>query len=165
MPIETTCPGIRVSLADYTRAELVVARLRASDPLGIIEELSHALRLQEVLGDLFSFYHAAVNHEFLSNSALPAGLAIPHARSTQVSRLTMAVGRTAKPVIWGGKGSLPVDLVFLLAVPATAAQDHLSLLSGIAGLANQSEMLRQLRAAPDARGMFELLNVIQLPAG
>ena len=157
MSAEIMAGAVDEILAEYTRPELIVPCLRATDPLGMVEELSQCLRGQEIIGDLFSFYHAAVNHEFLSPSALRSGIAIPHARSSHVRRLTMAVGRARQPVLWGGREALPVDLVFLLAVPATAAEEHLALLSGIAGLANQTGMLHRLRTSPDARGMFEVL--------
>lgn len=164
MPGELTCaapPG----MADFTRPELMIPRLRATDPPGIIQELSRRLYEHGAIGDLLAFYHTAVNHEYLCNSALRTGLAIPHARSPQVGRLTLAVGRTAQPVVWGARGSWPVTQVFLIAVPATDALDHLTLLSGIAGLARQSGRLARLNAAVDAREMFELLKEISVPSG
>ena len=106
--------------------------MREREPAGIIEELSQRLRGNGIVGDVLSFYQAVVNHEFLSNSALPAGIATPHARSAQVSRLTLAVGRADEPVVWGIKESWSVEYVFLIAVPSTEALNHLALLSGIA---------------------------------
>jgi mannitol/fructose-specific phosphotransferase system IIA component (Ntr-type) len=154
MPCEISPAGTLVSIADYTRPELIVPRLRGSDPAGIIEELSQRLRAGGIIGDVLSFYQAVVNHEFLSNSALPAGIATPHARSAQVSRLTLAVGRTREPVVWGMKESWPVEHVFLLAVPPTDASNYLSLLSGIAGFGRRPEMLARLHAAADHRMHF-----------
>ena len=144
-------------MADYTRPELIVPRLGGTDPAGIIKELSERLYAYESIGDRLAFYDAAVNHEFLSSSALPAGVAIPHARSDRISRLTLVVGRTGNPVVWGGKGSWLVEHVFLIAVPSTDALEHLALLSGIAGLIRRPALLARLRAAADAREMFELL--------
>jgi len=163
MPSEISVAGMQGSIAEYTRPELMIPRLRETDQAGIIKELSHQLHDHGDIGDLLAFYHAAVNHEFLCNSALRTGVAIPHARSPQVSRLTLAVGRTNHPVIWGAKGSWGVTLVFLIAVPATDAMDHLSLLSGIAGLVRQSDLLARLGGTTDAREMFELLTQINLP--
>ena len=154
-----------VSLADYTRPELIVPRLRESDPAGIIEELSHRLRAHGIVGDLLSFYHDAINREFLSNSALPVGIATPHARSAQVGRLRLAIGRTSEPVVWGMRGSWTVDCVFLIAVPATDAREYLSLLSGIAAFGHRPEMLQQFRAAADAESVFELLQESRVHPG
>jgi mannitol/fructose-specific phosphotransferase system IIA component (Ntr-type) len=165
MPCEISPAGILLSIADYTRPELIVPRLRGSDPAGIIEELSQRLRAGGIIGDVLSFYQAVVNHEFLSNSALPAGIATPHARSAQVSRLTLAVGRTREPVVWGMKESWPVEYVFLFAVPPTDASNYLSLLSGIASFGRQPEMLAKLHAAADPGCIFELLKEITVRPG
>jgi PTS system fructose-specific IIC component len=162
MPCKVPPVSRRISVADYTRPELIVTRLHESDPAGIIKELSQRLHRHDVIGDVLSFYHAAFNHDLLTNSALPTGIAIPHARSAQVRRLTLAIGRASHPVVWGVKRSWSVDHVFLMAVPATNALDYLSLLSGIARLGDQPEMLAQLRAATDARGVFEILSRINL---
>ena len=162
MPCEFPTAGHRLCLADYTRPELIVPGLRETDPAGIIKELSHRLRAHKAIGDVLSFYHAALNHDLLSNSALPPGIAIPHARSAQVSRLTLAIGRTRQPVVWGIKSAWSVDHVFLIAVPATDARDYLALLSGIATMGGQPEMLARLRAAPDEREIFEFIKTINV---
>ena len=155
-------PSVRnqISLADYTRLELIVPRLIESDPAGIIKELSQRLGAQNVIGDVLSFYHAAFNHDRLNNFALPTGIALPHARSPQVARLTLAIGRTQEPVVWGTKTSWPVDYVFLIAVPATNALDYLVLLSCLAGFGSHAEMLAGLRAATDVRDIFDQLQKI-----
>ena len=165
MPCEISPTGPLVSIADYTRPELIVPRLRECDPAGIIEELSQRLRAGGIIGDVLSFYQAVVNHEFLSNSALPAGIATPHARSAQVGRLTLAIGRVSEPVIWGVGESLSIQYVFLLAVPPTDASNYLSLLSGIASFGSRPEMLAKLRTAADARCIFDLLKEIKVRPG
>ena len=165
MPCEISSAGILVSVADYTRPELIVPRLRERDPVVIIEELSQRLRAGGIIGDVLSFYQTVVNHEFLSNSALPIGIATPHARSAQVSRLTMAIGRTGEPVDWGTTESLPVEYVFLIAVPLTDATNYLSLLSGLAGFGRWPEMLTRQRSAADARSIFKLLKEINVRPG
>jgi PTS system fructose-specific IIC component len=165
MPCEISPAGTLVSVADYTRPELIVPRLRECEPAGIIEELSQRLRASGIISDVLSFYQAVVNHEFLSNSALPAGIAMPHARSAQVGRLTLAIGRVSEPVVWGRKGSLSVEYVFLLAVPPTDASNYLSLLSGIASFASQPEMFARLHTAADTRCIFDLLKEIKVHPG
>ena len=162
MPSEISCAGLQLAIADYTQPGLIVPQLRASDPAGAIEELTHRLGKYEAVGDVLSFYHAAINQEFLTNSALPGGIAIPHARSHQVSHLTFAVGRTAGPVIWKARGARAVELVFLLAVPSTAARDYLVLLSAIVGLSRQPQFLARLRAADNAPEIYGLLQEISL---
>ena len=114
------------------------------------------------LPDVLPFYQAALNQELLSNSANGFGIAVAHARLSGVKHLQFALGRAAPPVVWGTKGSWPVQLVFLLAVPATDAASYLHLLSSLARLGGNHEILAELLVASDTSGMLAILSKIKL---
>ena len=150
------------TVADYTHADLIIPALREEDPPGIISELSHRLQRRGCLPDVLPFYHAALNQELLASSAVDCGLAFPHARLKGVKQLQFAVGRAHRPVNWGPKGSISVQLVFLLAVPATAAAPYLQLLAALARLGQQASLLAELRVATTAEAMFSLLQKLKM---
>jgi mannitol/fructose-specific phosphotransferase system IIA component (Ntr-type) len=154
-----------VSLADYTRPALIVPRLREGDTAGIVSELSQVLHREGAVPDVLPFYQAALNEELLTNSALDCGLAFPHARLSGVKRLQFALGRTLEPIVWGAKSSWPVQLIFLLAVPATDAAGYLQLLASLARLGQQPEVLAQLRAAENAEAILTMLGNIRVRQG
>jgi mannitol/fructose-specific phosphotransferase system IIA component (Ntr-type) len=161
-PELTVVPVGQLTLADYTQPGLVVPRLREHDAAGIISELSHVLQRQGCVADVLPFYHTALNHELLANSAHPCGIALPHGRLSGVKQLQFAFGRAPEPVVWGPKGSCAVQLVFLLAVPATDAACYLHLLASLARLAQQPERLAELRAAEDSHAVISILEKIKL---
>jgi mannitol/fructose-specific phosphotransferase system IIA component (Ntr-type) len=154
-----------VSLADYTRPMLIVPRLRDADTAGIVGELSQVLHREGAVPDVLPFYQAALNQELLSSSALDCGLAFPHARLSGVKRLQFALGRTLEPIAWGAKSSWPVQLIFLLAVPATDAAGYLQLLASLARLGQQPEALALLRAAENAEAILTVLGNIRIRQG
>jgi PTS system nitrogen regulatory IIA component len=163
MPVECATRSVApASLADYTRPNLVVPQLRQKDAAGIISELSHALQRGGFVPDVLPFYHAALNQELLGNSAQACGIAFPHARLSGVKQLQFAFGRAPQPVVWGAKGSWPVQLVFLLAVPATDAASYLHLLASVARLGQRPELLEELRTADRTDNILELLGRIKL---
>ena len=157
--------ALSVSLADYTRSALIVPRLRERDTAGIISELSQLLQREGSVLDVLPFYQAALNQELLTNSALDCGLAFPHARLSGIKRLQFALGRTLEPIAWGAKSSWPVQLVFLLAVPATDAAGYLQLLASLARLGQQPEVLAQLRTAENAEAILTVLRNIRMRQG
>ncbi len=146
------------TLADYTKPALIIPQLRERDTAGIISELSQALQRGGYVPDLLPFYHAALNQELLGNSTLECRFAIPHVRLNAVKRLQFAFGRLSRPVSWGPGKSWPVDMIFLLAVPATEAATSLHLLAGIARLGQKPETLRELRAAETAEALWEIFS-------
>ncbi len=166
MPLEVTINGPScVSLSDYTRPGLILPKLRERDTAGIISELSQALHREGFVPDVLPFYHAALNQELLGNSALECGMAFPHARLSGAKQLQFAFGRTSQPVIWGAKSCRPVQLVFLLAVPATDAARYLHLLASLARLGQTPERLEELRLAETAEAVLDVLGRIRMREG
>ncbi len=161
-PLEVTVSPVAPSLADYTRPELVVPELRERDIAGIIGELSQLLQRRGCVADMLPLYHTALNQELLANSALECGIAFPHARLSGVKQLQFALGRAAQPVRWGARGFWPVQLVFLLAVPATDAASYLQLLASLARLGQQPERLAELRTAQTSDAILAALEKIRM---
>ena len=157
--------AIPVSLADYTGPGLIVPQLREGDTAGIISELSQVLQRQGAVPDVLPFYQSALNQELLTSSALDCGLAFPHARLSGIKRVKFALGRTPAPIAWGAKSSWPVQLIFLLAVPATDAAGYLHLLASLARLGQQPEVLVQLRAAENVEAILAVLGNIRMRQG
>jgi mannitol/fructose-specific phosphotransferase system IIA component (Ntr-type) len=163
MPLQATLPlAVPMTLADYTQPGLIVPELCQRDTAGVVNELSQALQREGYVPDLLPFYHAALNQELLAGSAVECGLAFPHARLSAVKRLQFAFGRTPTPIIWGARGSYPVQFIFLLAVPATDAASYLHLLASLAKLGQQTELLAELRAADSAEAILAALQQIRL---
>jgi PTS system fructose-specific IIC component len=165
-PLDVTLRPVAPStLAEYTRAALIVPRLRERDTAGIISELSQALQREGCVADVLPFYHAALNQELLSNSALECGVALPHARLSGVRHLQFAFGRAPEPLIWGGRGYSPIQLVFLLAVPATDAAGYLHLLASLARLGKEPLLLARLREAESPEVVLAVLEQIRIRQG
>ena len=162
-PLETQALA-HSSLATYTRPGLIIPQLTQRDAAGIISELSQLLQRQGSVPDVLPFYHTALNQELLASSALECGVALPHARLSGVRQLQFALGRVVPPVCWA-KSSQPIDLIFLLAVPATDAACYLHLLSSLARLGQDTELLARLRSASGASEMLSVLEVVPIRTG
>jgi fructose PTS system EIIBC or EIIC component len=154
-----------VSLASYTQPNLILPRLAQRDTAGIISELSQALHGQGFVPDVLPFYHAALNQELLADSALDCGIAFPHARMGGIKHLQFALGRVPEPVIWGAKGIWRIQLVFLLAVPATDAAGYLHLLASLARLGQQPERVAELRSAETPEAILASLSRTAMRTG
>ncbi len=163
MPLEATATSVATaSLADFTKAGLIVPELRERDTAGIINELCQALQREGVLGDVLPFYHGALNRELMATSALECGIAFPHARLNAIKQLQFAFGRTPQPVVWGAQGSVPVQYICLIAVPATDAVGYLHLLAGLARLGQQENLISRIRNALTAEEILAALSGINM---
>lgn len=167
MPRLEVSPSVAgtLNLADYTFPRLIVPEVRERDAAGIIGELSQVLQREGCIPDMLPFYHAALNQELLANTALQCAIAFPHARLGGIKQVRFAFGRTPEPICWGSKSSWPVQLIFLLAVPATDAVRYLQLLANLARLGQEPGLLEELRSAPTAEMILSILERVGVGCG
>ncbi|MCQ9162616.1 MULTISPECIES: fructose-specific PTS transporter subunit EIIC [unclassified Arthrobacter] len=91
-------------------------------------------------------YADALAREQKTATGVPGGIAIPHCRSESVLEATLAMARLAPAVDFGAKDG-PADIVFFIAAPAGADNEHLKLLSKLARSLIKKDFTAALRAA------------------
>jgi mannitol/fructose-specific phosphotransferase system IIA component (Ntr-type) len=152
------------TLADRTYPVLLEPRLRGQDVAAAIHELSYLLHRAGFVRDVLPFYEAALDHERLCSTATEAGWAMPQALVADLERPCFALGRSPQPMDWLPGAKSRVQLVFLLAMPATPSDDFLAIDAGLRALRSDGALLGQLRGATDTGEMFDVLRQIRLPA-
>jgi fructose PTS system EIIA component len=154
-----------MTLADFTRAGLIVPHVASRDATSVIHELSLALQREGCIPDLLPFYHEALNREFLLSTDLEEGMAFPHARLPGLRELAFAFGRSDVPFAWGPGTARPIRMVFLLAVPENDAAGYLPLVSGLTRLSTNLEALEAIRGAVGPEAILAAFRGIELRRG
>ena len=95
--------------------------------------------------------------EMLGSTGFGRGVAIPHCRSAEVNRPTVALLKLEAPVDFKSADSIPVTLVFGLISPENAGATHLHALAAISRIARDDAILAALLDAPDAEALFAVL--------
>lgn len=100
---------------------------------------------------------ALANREALGSTGLGDGVALPHARLDALARPFGLLSVLKQPIPFEAVDGRPVDIVFLLLLPAGAAGTHLPALAA-ASRALRDRMLaarlRGARTAEEAYGLF-----------
>ena len=154
-----------MTLADFTRVGLIIPHLVSRDATSVIHELSLALQREGCVPDWLPFYHEALNREFLLSTDMEEGMAFPHARLPGLRELAFAFGRSDVPFAWGQGTTRPIRMVFLLAVPANAADDYLPLVSGLTRLSTNLAALDAIRRAGEPEEILAAFRGIELRGG
>ncbi|GAA1125778.1 PTS sugar transporter subunit IIA [Nocardioides aquiterrae] len=97
------------------------------------------------LSGVDAFVADVLAREAKGSTALPGGVALPHARSAAVLEPTVAVATLPAPV--DAPNGHDFDLVFLLAVPEDQASDYLKLLRTVTTAAVKPGFRSDCRAA------------------
>ncbi|WP_413249657.1 fructose-specific PTS transporter subunit EIIC [Sinomonas flava] len=145
-------------MTELLSPELVVLDASlGSSPADVIRHLAglvaDAGRATEVEG-LFADAYA---REQKTATGVPGGIAIPHCRSTAVTVPSLAMARLSQPVDFGAKDG-PADLVFFIAAPEGADQEHLKLLAKLARSLIKKDFTASLRAAGSQHEVVSLVN-------
>ncbi len=93
-----------------------------------------------------ALYADALAREQKTATGVPGGIAIPHCRSEAVLEATLAMARLDPAVDFGAKDG-PADIIFFIAAPAGADNEHLKLLSKLARSLIKKDFTAALRAA------------------
>ncbi|MCW8883617.1 MAG: PTS IIA-like nitrogen regulatory protein PtsN [Motiliproteus sp.] len=114
----------------------------------ILSETVDSLDAEEIFTGLIS-------RERLGSTGLGDGIAIPHCRLENCQGTTGALVKLPEPIDFDAIDGNPVDLLFILIVPAEATEQHLQILASLAELFSQEEVRSALRATQDADDLYQ----------
>ena len=134
-----------------------------SEPKDVIRRLAELVVESGRATEIEALYADALAREAKTATGIPGGLAIPHCRSSAVLEPTLALARLSTPVDFGSKDG-PADLVFLIAAPEGADQEHLKILAKLARSLMKKDFTAALRDASTAQQIVELVNNVVAPA-
>ncbi|GAA4192140.1 fructose-specific PTS transporter subunit EIIC [Microbacterium oryzae] len=120
-----------------------------ADKAAVLRSLSARFVAEGRAVDADALFAAAWAREETDATGLPGGIAIPHAKSATVTQASLAFARL-DPAVDFGSFDGPSDIVFMIAAPDTAAEEHLAVLSTLARHLMDDDFLAALRAAKSA---------------
>lgn len=143
-------------MSELITAELVDLDLSAATKDAAARSLAERMVAAHRVTDLDGFLADVAAREAQMPTGLDGGIGIPHCRSEHVNAPTLAFGRSGAGVDFGAADG-PADLIFLIAAPAGADDDHLTILSGLARRLMDPEFTAALRAGTDPRAVAALI--------
>lgn len=145
-----------VDIGDFVTPRAVVAQLRAPTKRQVLQELARRAATMTGIADK-RIYDALAERERLGTTGIGSGVAIPHCRLPELTRLYGVFARLERPVPFEAIDDQPVDLVFLLLAPTEAGAEHLKALARISRLLRDKSTCGKLRGANSADALYALL--------
>ena len=108
-----------------------------------------------------TIFESLIAREKLGSTGFGNGIAIPHCRMPGCVSPLSAVLRLDAPVDFDAIDGAPVDLLFVLLVPAAATDEHLELLRQIASRLDREEVRERLRRATTGQDLYQTVVDIQ----
>jgi nitrogen PTS system EIIA component len=145
-----------MDIRDFLAAADVLSDVRASDKPRLLHDLCRRaaaeLKLEPALVS-----ELILKREELGSTGTGNGIAIPHARLPELTKPYGVLARLRKGLDFAAIDDAPVDLVFLLLLPAAAAGEQLSALASVARKLRDPEIAATLRRARDTDEMYRVI--------
>ncbi|GGH98589.1 fructose-specific PTS transporter subunit EIIC [Arthrobacter liuii] len=126
-------------------------------PETVIRHLASKVAATGRASEVEGLFADAFAREQKTATGISGGIAIPHCRSAAVTVPTLAMARLNPKVDFGAKDG-PADLVFFIAAPDGADQEHLKLLSKLARSLIKKDFTAALRNASSQAEIVELVD-------
>ena len=145
-----------MEIRDLLEPDRVVLGLPARDKAALLTELANRAGKAAKL-DPEKIRVALEAREQLGSTGVGHGIAIPHARIKGLKQLLGLFARLERPIDFAAVDDEPVDLAFLLLIPAEAGNEYLAALSAVSRRLRDREAVRKIRIAADASELHRLL--------
>ena len=145
-----------MDISDLIGPQHVALDVRARDKGSLLRELGR--RAAPFVGvDADAITSALAERERLGSTGLGRGFALPHARMREVSQFFGTFLRLARPIEFQAIDERPVDLVFLLLIPADTGGNHVAALAAVSRRFRDAGTAERLRRAESAEVAYQVL--------
>lgn len=120
-----------MKLKDYIPKENIVLDLEGSTKIDIIKELLSQMKKLNLVDDYDSALDDILAREGYLSTGLENGLAIPHAKTDGIKKLTLVFGLKKNGVEFESLDAKPAHLIFLVLSPRDTSGPHIQALAMI----------------------------------
>ncbi len=151
-----------MKILEYLAPERVKLSLSGRTKEEVIKEMAHLFIESNVIDseDLEEFVMEINEREKLTPTGMQDGIAIPHARTPLVKKLSLALGISNEGVDFESMDGEPSKLIFMIAAPEDTKKEHLDLLAEISKLSYEEELVEQIENVKTVEEIFEKLKNI-----
>lgn len=149
-----------MEIRQYLTEKNVIFKINATEKEDIIKELAmnflnddsviNSSDFDQLLSDLYE-------RENLSSTGMQDGIAIPHAKSDVVKKVSMVVAIDKEGKNFASLDDQKSKIFFLVVAPSTTKREHLDILSTISKLTFEEEKLEKLLNSNSANEVIEIL--------
>ena len=148
-----------MQLSHYITPQEIIIPLKGTTKDAIYKELVRHIVAQNHLKDKDKLVKAIQDREASASTFLPMGIAIPHARISNIKDIIMAMGVTQLPIKDTIKDSPPMSVnVFCMFFSPTEEKEfgrHLKLLARIAAIFSDTKLVPELVKMKSPDDIFE----------
>ena len=149
-----------MELTDILKPEAVKVLSAASSKKRLFQEIGDLAQNAYELGAATTV-EALLERENLGPTGVGHGVALPHARLSNLEGIAGIFVMLEKPIDFGSIDRQPIDIAFALFAPENAGVEHLKALALVSRTLREPTLCSKLRANLDATTLYAILTESQ----
>jgi len=145
-----------MQIREFLSADDVLVDVRASDKDSLLRDLAQRAAARASV-DPAAVTDEIDKREQLGSTGMGGGIAIPHARVVGIAKPVGVLARLKKPIDFTAIDGAPVDLVFLLLLPAASQGEQLTALAAVARRLRDPMTAESLRRAAGRDAVYRVI--------
>jgi nitrogen PTS system EIIA component len=145
-----------MEIADLLIPRGVIPQLRVGNKKQALQEIARRAAPMTGVAER-RIYDVLAERERLGSTGIGRGIAIPHGKLGELSRLYGLFARLERPIAFEAIDDQPIDLVFVLLAPAASGAEHLRALARVSRLLRDAAICQKLRGTDNADALYALL--------
>ena len=148
-----------MKISEFLCAKAVTADLKATTKAEVIDEMVGLLVSAGVIDkkNKPKLVEVLMAREALGSTAIGQGIAIPHGKNENISKLIAGLGISKKGIDFDSLDGEPAYIFFLLLAPIDSAGPHLKALARISRLLKDKYFRENLKTVKDDKTILKLI--------
>jgi len=143
-------------ISDYLKIDCIKIPLNSMKKKEIIKELLTLISEVYEEIDEEDAFKSVIEREKIETTAIGNGVAIPHARKKNITKVYFAFGITKKGADFNAIDEKPVNLVFLILCPEKKANIQISLLARLSRILHDKKLRKKLSNCKTGQSVIDL---------
>jgi fructose-specific phosphotransferase system IIA component len=149
------------TILDILSPKSIIVPYEVDNKQEAIDGLIDVLAEHGHITDPAEMKHVVWERENQRSTGIGEGFAIPHGKSTKISRLVLAIGIPAQPIDFDSIDGEPVKLLALLLSPSDKIAEHIQALGRISRLMKDEDFRKTAFNTESAEELYDYIKGLQ----
>ncbi|MBI4977916.1 MAG: PTS sugar transporter subunit IIA [Spirochaetes bacterium] len=147
-----------MKLIDCMDERAIILNIQDTDKEAVLSKIVDVLAQNALVSDKAEVERAILTRERLMSTGVGSGIAIPHAKTEKVDKITIAFATSRLGIRYKAVDKKNVHVIFMLIAPKDAASENLKILTIIAKiLRGNTALSEKLLKAESPREVIDLI--------
>jgi nitrogen PTS system EIIA component len=148
-----------MALIDLLEEKVIKIPLQSVLKQDVIKELIQILKDAGLIKNAQVVFEAVSKRESLGSTGLANGIAVPHAKTPEVKKLTIAIGIAPRGIDFAALDNQPSRLFFLILAAPDQSGPHIEALAEIASITKSETFCRTITQAKTAKEVLDIFKM------